>query len=120
MFTNQIDNSNYISLEKKKTENYIRFNTKLGDEYLVVTLNSNKNQRLTLKTIYTTKKGVNPSVSDTTKAPLFTSETSSVSSTPLFNNNISQNEEDVNTDNKKYVNYTSKIENSTHIRYNFY
>ena len=58
-------------------------------------------------------------MSDTTKAPLFTSETSSVSSTPLFNNNISQNEEDVNTDNKKYVNYTSKIENSTHIRYNF-
>ena len=116
MFPYLIENSNNISLEKEKGgENHIRFNTKLGDEYLVVTLNSNKNQRLTLKTIYITKKGAGFPTGNadyTSNPPALTSETGDGASSPLSNNNISQNENNVNNDDKNKIKYSRNLSDS--------
>lgn len=88
----------------------------LNDSYKVVLSlygnGKNNKFKLCLKSLYITKKGVNPSVSDTTKAPLSTSETSAESLTPFSVNTISQNENNVNNNDKNKIKYSRNLSDS--------
>ena len=105
-------------IEKVKLEDNgnLKFNIRLNDLYDVILRmygnGKNNKFKLCLKSLYITEKGANPSVSDTTNAPLFTSETSSESLTPLSNTNISQNENNVNNDDKNKIKYSRNLSDS--------
>ena len=105
-------------IEKVKLEDNgnLKFNIRLNDLYDVILRmygnGKNNKFKLCLKSLYIIEKGANPSVSDTTNAPLYTSETSSESLTPLSNTNISQNENNVNNDDKNKIKYSRNLTDS--------
>ena len=107
-------------IEKVKLEDNgnLKFNIRLNDLYDVILRmygnGKNNKFKLCLKSLYIIEKGANPSVSDTTNAPLYTSETSSESLTPLSNKSITQENDSVNTiDENGKVKYSKNLNNLT-------
>ena len=103
LFPTLLNEANIVVNEQNNNgANYLVFKTDLGGLYLTVAVQSTKNKRLALKTIYITKKGAGSSVGniETNSTLPSTSETSSEASSPLFNFNIAQNENIVNNNDK--------------------
>ena len=103
-----------INEQNNNGGNYLVFKTDLGDLYLTVAVQSTKNKRLALKTIYITKKGAGSSVGniETNSTLPSTSETSSEASSPLSIDNMTQNENNVNNNDKNKIKYSRNLTNS--------
>lgn len=103
-----------INEQNNNGGNYLVFKTDLGDLYLTVAVQSTKNKRLALKTIYITKKGAGSSVGniETNSTLPFTSETSSEASSPLSVDSMTQNENNVNNNDKNKIKYSRNLTNS--------
>ena len=115
LFPLLLDNaSNIIKKDMGNKGDYIVFQTDLNDKYLTITVKSSKNNRLSLKTIYITKKGAGSSVGniETNSTLPFTSETSSEASSPLSVDSMTQNENNVNNNDKNKIKYSRNLTNS--------
>ncbi len=95
-----LENSNDITIEKMKNgDKYIKFITNFSDEYIIFTLSSNKNKRLTLKTIYIRKKGAGFPTGNAdylSNPPALTSKTDDGASSPFTTISFTQKSFGVN------------------------
>ena len=114
-----LENSNDITIEKMKNgDKYIKFITNFSDEYIIFTLSSNKNKRLTLKTIYIRKKGAGFPTGNAdylSNPPALTSKTDDGASSPFTTISFTQKSFSVNNLDKNTAvqKYNNKSNNNT-------